>query len=239
MGSGTLKLFFSYAHEDVDIVDNLRKHLTPLAHERIVEFWYDRDLVAGERWDDEIASRLEHADIVVVLVSADFVASEYAYGKELRRALELHDRGDLRLVPVIARNCRWQKLPIGRLQVLPEGGTPIAAWVNLDDAYVSAALGIEEVARQLLAAGSTLIDDWLTSRLIRRRVIRVVQQQLADLGYYRGPVDGIPGPLTEDAVVRFQRAERLTVDAMIGPQVIQRLETAGAAGGARRTGPRT
>ena len=168
VGSGTLKLFFSYAHEDLDIVANLRKHLTPLCHEQIVEFWYDRDLVAGENWDDEIASRLEHADIAVVLVSSDFVASEYAYGKELRRALELHDRGRLRLVPVIARNCRWQNLPIGRLQALPESGRPITTWTDRDDAYVSVALGIEEVARQLLSAGSSLVDDWLTSPGSRR-----------------------------------------------------------------------
>lgn len=230
MGSGTLQMFFSYAHEDVDIVVNLQKHLTPLRHERIVEFWYDRDLLAGQSWDLEISSRLEHADIVVVLVSSDFVASEYAYGKELRRALELHDRGQLRVIPVIARNCRWQNLPIGHLQALPESGRPITSWTDRDDAYVSVALGIEDVARQLVSAGTGLVDDWLTSRLIRRSVIRVVQQHLASLGHYAGPIDGIPGRKTEEAVVRFQRTELLTVDAMIGPEVIQRLEESVATG---------
>jgi hypothetical protein len=224
VASGTLKAFFSYAHEDVDVIANLQKHLAPLRHEEIVEFWYDRDLVAGENWDDAITSRLEDADIVIVIVSSDFVSSEYAYGKELSRALELHERGQLRVVPVIARNCRWQNLPIGRLQALPESGRPITSWTDRDDAYVSVALGIEEVARQLLSIGTSLVDDWLTSRLIRRRVIRAVQEHLTSLGFDAGPLDGIPGRKTEDAVAAFQRAERLTVDRRIGPEVIQKLE---------------
>lgn len=230
MGSGTLKLFLSYAHEDADIALNLRKHLTPLVHEQIVEFWYDRDLVAGDRWDDVITSKIEQADIVVVLLSSDLVASEYAYGKELRRAMELHADGQLRLVPVIARNCRWQNLPIGQLEVLPDKGLPITSWADRDDAYVSVALGIEEVSHQLLAAGSSLVDDWLTSRLMRQRVIRALQQRLADRNLYAGPIDGIPGRQTEEAVVRFQKAEGLTVDAKIGPQVLQRLEGTGSPG---------
>lgn len=232
MASGTLKAFFSYAHEDVDVVVNLHKHLAPLRHEEIVEFWYDRDLLPGENWDDAIASRLEDADIVVVVISSDFVSSEYAYGKELGRALELHDRGQLRVVPVIARNCRWQNLPIGSLQALPESGRPIVSWTNRDDAYVSVALGIEEVARQLLSAGTSLVDDWLTSRLIRRRVIRAVQEYLTSLGFDAGPLDGIPGRKTEEAVAAFQRAERLTIDRRIGPEVIRRLEELNNSGGA-------
>ncbi len=224
MASGTFKAFFSYAHEDVAVVANLQKHLAPLRHEEIVEFWYDRDLVAGENWDNAITSQLENAHIVVVVISSDFVSSEYAYGKELRRALELHERGQLRVVPVIARNCRWQNLPIGRLQALPESGRPITSWTDPDDAYVSVALGIEEVARQLLSVGTSLVDDWLTSRLIRQRVIRAVQEYLASLDYDAGPLDGIPGRKTEEAVAAFQRAERITVDRRIGPELIQRLE---------------
>ncbi len=234
MSGGTLKLFFSYAHKDEDILRDLQKHLTPLRHERIVDFWYDRDLIAGDNWDEEISSQLEHADMVPVLISSDFVSSTYAYGKELRRALDLHERKQLRVVPVIARNCRWQNLPIGRLQALPESGRPITSWSDRDDAYVSVTLGVEEVARQLLSAGTSLVDDWLTSRLIRRRVIRAVQRYLASLGFHAGSIDGIPGPETERAVVRFQRAQGLKVDAMIGPEVIRRLEALAADSDSKR-----
>ena len=224
MSSGTLKVFFSYAHEDEDFVVNLQKHLMPLRHERVIEFWYDRDIEAGQGWDDEISGQLEQADMVVVLVSADLIASEYAYGKELRRALALQEERQLRVLPVIARNCRWQNLPIAKLQALPKSGKPITDWPNRDDGYVSAAVGIEEVARQLLATSSSLVNEWLTYRLMRRRVIRFVQRQLVGLGFYDGPIDGVPGPGTERALVDFQRERGLTVDAKIGPQVIQSLE---------------
>jgi hypothetical protein len=224
--SGPLSLFLSYAHVDAEIARTLRKHLAPLRHEGIVNDWQDRDLRPGEHWDDEISAQLESADIVVALISADFVASEYAYGREVRRALELHRSGELALLPVIARDYLWQNLPIAALQALPDGARPITSWSDPDAAYVSVVRGIESAARFRLEAGTSLVDDWLTSRLIRRRVIRSVQELLKASGYYSGPIDGVAGGMTERAVVAFQRKERITVDGMIGPEVIRHLEDA-------------
>ncbi|WP_131785042.1 toll/interleukin-1 receptor domain-containing protein [Protofrankia symbiont of Coriaria ruscifolia] len=133
---GSLKIFYSYAHEDEPILAKLHKHLAPLRHEQIVADWYDRELLPGAGWDSEISSRLESADIVIALLSADFVASEYAYGRELRRALELHDRDSLALVPVVVRPCRWEHLPVACLQVLPEDTKPITSWGEPDRAYL-------------------------------------------------------------------------------------------------------
>ena len=158
------------------------------------------------------------------MISADFLASSYAYGRELRRALDLHDQERLRLVPVIGRNCKWQNLPFARLQVLPEGAVAISSWQNRDDAFVSVVLGVERVAREILSSGDSLVDDWLTSRLLRRRVLMAVQQHLRRIGLYAGPIDGIPGPDTEAAVISFQRRVGTKMDAMIGPEVIRRLE---------------
>lgn len=186
--------------------------------------WHDRDLRAGDSWDDEISLRLETADLVLALVSADFVASSYAYGRELDRALQLHRVGQLTLIPVIARACHWQGLPIGKLQALPDGARAITSWDDPDAAYVSVVRGVESAARARLAPSTSLVDDWLTSRLIRRRVISAVQEHLRAVGLYSGPIDGIPGDMTERAVRAFQRDQGLTVDGMIGPQVIGRLE---------------
>ncbi|MGH3449661.1 MAG: TIR domain-containing protein [Haloechinothrix sp.] len=224
MDRGPLKLFLSYAHEDRDLVTELRKHLAPLRHEQIVADWYDREVMAGQDWDREIRAQLESSDLVIVVVSADFVASDYAYGRELALALRLHDQGRLRLLPVIGRNCKWQNLPLARLQVLPEGAVPISSWDQRDDALVSVVVGVERVAREILSSGDSLVDDWLTSRLLRRRVLIAVQQQLKRIGLYTGPIDGIAGPATEGAVIEFQRRAGITVDAMIGPEVIRRLE---------------
>jgi hypothetical protein len=226
---GSLKLFYSYAHEDESVLAELRKHLAPLRHEQILVDWHDRELLPGADWDPEISDRLESADIVVALISSDFVSSAYAYGRELHRALDLHDQGRLALVPVIARPCYWQPLPISRLQMLPDDAKPIMSWTHpseRDESFVSVVRGVERVARGLLSRSGSLADDWLESRLIRRRVIREVQAHLRDLGHYAGPLDGIPGSKTEDALVAFQRHADIRVDAMIGPEVIRHLEAA-------------
>jgi peptidoglycan hydrolase-like protein with peptidoglycan-binding domain len=100
----------------------------------------------------------------------------------------------------------------------------INSWQSRDDAFVSVVLGVERVAREILSSGDSLVDDWLTSRLLRRRVLMAVQQHLRRIGLYAGPIDGIPGPDTEAAVISFQRRVGIKVDAMIGPDVIRRLE---------------
>jgi hypothetical protein len=194
VGKGPLKLFLSYAHEDRDIVAELRKHLAPLRYEQIVTDWYDLELIPGQDWDREILSQLESSDLVLVMVSADFVASKYAYGRELSLALDLHDQERLRMLPVICRNCRWQNLPFSRLQVLPEGAVAISSWENRDDAFVSVVLGVERVAREILSTGDSLVDDWLTSRLLRRRVLMAVQQHLRRIGSTPVQSTGSPDP---------------------------------------------
>ena len=119
MASGPLQLFLSYAHEDSNVAAELRNHLAPLRHDKIVRAWYDHDLVAGSDWDKEIQRQLEDSALVIVLISSAFLASSYAYGKELAHAIDLHKRGVLRVIPVIARNSLWQQLPLAELQVLP------------------------------------------------------------------------------------------------------------------------
>jgi len=223
MVTGPLRLFLSYAHEDETFASSLRTHLAPLRSEGVLVDWYDRELTAGSAWDAEICNRLESANIFLALVSADFLASRYVQDKELPRAMQLHQQRMLTLIPVIVRNCLWQKLPMAQLQVLPKDGRPISSWENHDDAFVSVVSGIETEARRLLDENHNLVNDWLTSRLLRRRVIKAVQQGLADRGIYRGPIDGMPGLLTERAVCSFQKQSGLTVDSRIGPEVIRRL----------------
>ena len=216
-------MFLSYAHEDADKAAALRNHLAPLCLENVLVPWYDGDLVAGQDWNSEVMTRLESSHLIVVLISADFLASEYAYKKELSVALERHDQGKARLIPIIARNCVWKHLPFARLQVLPHGGKPISTWPDQDDAFVSVVEGIELAARDLLASEASLVNEWLTSRLMRRHVIAEVQRRLAALGYYRISVDGVTGPATEQALLKYQRAEGLQPDARIGPEVLRRL----------------
>ena len=223
--TGALKLFYSYAHIDHQMLLGLRKHLAPLIHDQLIEQWYDRDLTAGEEWNAEIQSRLETSDIVIILLSADLLASPYAFGQELRPAVELHRQGKLRVIPVVARACMWKRTQISELQVLPTGGKPIAEWSSQDEAYLSVAEGIDQAAQKILSKRESILDDWQTSRLLRRKVIREVQRHLAQLDLYHDQIDGIPGPNTERAVKEFQHSVSITIDARIGPEVIRNLET--------------
>jgi hypothetical protein len=100
-------------------------------------------------WAQEIDEQLHTAQIILPLISADFINSEYCYGIELQQALERHQCGDARLVPIILRPCHWQRLPIATIQALPQDGTPVAKWQHPDDAYAAIAKSIDEIATQL------------------------------------------------------------------------------------------
>ena len=97
MGSG-IKLFFSYSHQDESLRDELEKHLSSLKREGILQTWHDRDISAGSDWTRQINQHLEQADIILLLISPDFLASDYCYGIELKRAMERHQQGEAEVV---------------------------------------------------------------------------------------------------------------------------------------------
>lgn len=84
-------LFFSYSHKDEDLRDELEVHLSGLKRQGLVDVWHDRRIDAGENWSQKIGEHLEQAELILLLVSPDFIASEYCYGVELERALERHE----------------------------------------------------------------------------------------------------------------------------------------------------
>ncbi len=120
-----LKLFLSYSHADEGIKGELLKHLEPLKRLKLLDVWHDRKLAAGDEWEGEIAKNLEEADIILLLVSIDFINSKYCYDIELERALERHAERAAVVVPVIVRNCMWQHTPFAKLQVLPKDAKAI------------------------------------------------------------------------------------------------------------------
>lgn len=137
-----VELFIPYSHRDEDLLNELHAHLAALRREDQAVLWWDRRIEAGEHWDDEIDGHLETAEIVVPLISSDFIASDYCYGKELKRTLERHERGECVVIPVIARACDWQHLPFGKIQTLPRDAKPITSWSNRDEAWADVAKGI-------------------------------------------------------------------------------------------------
>ena len=96
-------LFYSYSHEDERFRQRLQKHLAPLKREGVLDDWQDREIAAGAEWAVEIVKNLDAADIILLLISADFIASDFCWSKEMARALERHTQGTARVIPVIVQ----------------------------------------------------------------------------------------------------------------------------------------
>src|SRR5436305_2160821 len=146
-----LKLFYCYAHEDKALRDALDSHLIILKSQKLIEIWYDGKISAGMKWEHEIDKHLSSADIVLLLVSAAFLASDYCYGKEMERALQRHEEGTTRVVPIILRPVYWRNAPFSKLQVMPIGAKPITSWINPDEAYEDITRRLDEVVKELRA----------------------------------------------------------------------------------------
>ncbi len=139
-----------YAHEDEALLNKLKTHLRPLQRQGLIDVWHDRDISAGTEWESEIKKHLNEAEIILLLVSPDFIDSEYCYGIEMKRALERHQRGEARVIPIIVRPVYWQGI-LGTLQALPKDGLPVTDpdWHTLDRALYNVTESIRTVVEQL------------------------------------------------------------------------------------------
>jgi hypothetical protein len=146
-----LRVFVSYSHADQSLRGELDKHLAPLKRLGTIEQWHDQKIGAGTDWEAEIEEKLNSADLILLLVSADFIASDYCYLKEMQRALERHRAKQARVIPIILRPCDWQLTPLRQLQVLPSGGEPITRCANADQAFADVAQGIRAILKELNA----------------------------------------------------------------------------------------
>jgi hypothetical protein len=129
-------LFFSYSHKDEDLRDQLEVHLSMLKREGLIEAWHDRKIPAGDEFDHVIDDKLEIADVILLLVSADFLASPYCFDIEVKRAMERHENRSARVIPVILRPCDWHNAPFGKLVAAPKDGKPVTRWTDRDEAFV-------------------------------------------------------------------------------------------------------
>jgi len=127
-------LFFSYSHKDEELRNELEVHLSMLKREGLIDAWHDRRIPAGDQIDSEISSALEKADVILLLVSAHFLASDYCFDIEMRRALQKHEDGNARVIPVILHPCDWHSAPFGNLRATPPDGKPVSMFANRDEA---------------------------------------------------------------------------------------------------------
>ena len=144
-----VELFYSYAHKDEKLREELDAHLSVLKRENVITSWHDRMIDSGSDWSGQIDEHINSARIILLLVSADFLASPYCYDVEMKRAFERHRADEARVIPVILRPCEWIHTQIGKLQGLPRGAKPITTWEDQDEALLDVATGIRKVIREL------------------------------------------------------------------------------------------
>jgi hypothetical protein len=143
------RVFYSYSHRDERYRDRLEVHLKLLEREGLIESWHDRRLLPGSDWSAVISEHLDASDIIILLLTADFLASEYCSGFEVERALERHQQRRSVVVPVLVQPCDWKTAPFAKLQTLPQDGNAVMRWNDPEHAWADVAQGIRR-----------LITDW-------------------------------------------------------------------------------
>ncbi len=151
MKKSPIKVFIAYARKDEALLTKLRTQLRILERTKLIEVWYDGEIDAGQDWEAAIKNALHNANIILLLISADFLNSDYAYEVEMEKALAMHEQGKAEVIPVILRNCPWKRTPFAKFQALPKDGVPASSrkWLDVDEPYHQIADGVGEIADRL------------------------------------------------------------------------------------------
>jgi hypothetical protein len=147
--SSKVRIFVSYAHADEALKKELDKYLKVLRRSGKIAVWQDRELVAGDEWDATILRELALANVILLLVSVDFNASDFIWDKELAAAMQRHEAGTARVVPVILRPCQWSSLPYAKLQALPRNARPVTDHPDRDAVFTEIANEIERLVDRM------------------------------------------------------------------------------------------
>ncbi len=153
-----VKIFCCYAHEDEVLLIKLKTYLGSLHRQGLIDLWHDRDISAGTEWEHEIKERLNTSEVILLLISPDFMNSDYCYGVEMHQALKRHERGEAQVIPIILRPVYWKEAPFSKLQALPTDGTPVTSsqWHDIDEAMFNVTEGIRILLKQLLMNSDTI-----------------------------------------------------------------------------------
>jgi TIR domain len=168
------KVFCSYSHKNEEDVNQLRDWLRPLERQGLIQWWYDREIAPGWEWDEAIDKNLRTADVILLLVTYAFMASDYVYEKEIGKAVERHERGEARVIPIIVRPADWEWAPFAKLQALPKDAKPITTWLNQDEAWLDVVRGIRRAVQML------------TQRLDREHMVLELRERGLEI-YLTGP----------------------------------------------------
>lgn len=144
-----VNVYLSYVDEDEPLLQSLERHLSLLKRQRLISTWDTRQIIPGTHRANTIDLRLEQASIILLLISADFLASNYCYEVEMKHALQRHEAGLARVIPILARPCNWSDAPFAHIQVLPVNTRPITSWRDRNEAWTTVVQGIRQVIEDL------------------------------------------------------------------------------------------
>lgn len=140
------KVFIVYARKDADYLEELRSHLRPMERAGIIQVWSDREIDCGAKWEDAIFRSMDTADIILLMVSSSYYVSSYIHEKELKYALSRHEKGEVKIIPIIVRPCNYLvDSVVSSLQVLPKDAKPVTDWKNRDKAWLDVVSSIQDV----------------------------------------------------------------------------------------------
>lgn len=143
------KVFYSYSHKDESYCDDLQEHLAMMQRQGVIKGWHDRKIIPGKNWEEEIDKELKSADVILLLVSSSFLASDYCCGVEMETAMARHEAGSAVVIPVILRSCPWKSAPFASLQALPTDALPVSKWADKDDAWLTVVDGIKDAVAEI------------------------------------------------------------------------------------------
>lgn len=149
LATDPIEVFYSYSHKDEELRERLETHLALLKRQGVIDDWHDRRIGAGTEWAGQIDRYLKSSQIILLLISADFLASNYCWDIEMTQALERHEKGDARVIPIILRSVDLTGAPFSKLQALPKDAKPVNTWSDQDAAFTNIAQGIRKVAEEL------------------------------------------------------------------------------------------
>lgn len=142
-----VKIFIAYAAADSSYLDNFKKHFSPQERSAKVSIWYDGEVTGGEDLEAARKGALESAQIVLLLLSSDALASDDFYDEAIQAALQRHHAKTTRVVPIIMRPCNWtQHSGLSKLKPLPADGSAISMAANVDDAYTKVSNEVLKIA---------------------------------------------------------------------------------------------
>lgn len=143
------EVFISYSRRDRGLRNELENHLSNLRQQGAIRSWYDGDISPGTEWAPQIIDHLNRAQIILLLISADFMASDFCFSIEMVQAIARHNANQARVIPIILRPTDWKGALFAKLKVLPTDGKPITKWPTHDDAFADIVQGIRKAVEDL------------------------------------------------------------------------------------------